>query len=79
LSGTWKTNEGALFGESQGRIVVTVPAKRKTGLEKILGKNVVCIGKVTEDGVMILNKKEKVVEISVENITQAFEKTFKGF
>jgi phosphoribosylformylglycinamidine synthase len=79
LPGTWKMSEGALFSESQGRIVATVPAKRKAQFEKVLGKHVVCIGQVTGDDVNIFNKKEKIVGTSVENITKAFEATFKNY
>ena len=80
LSGTWTTDAAALFSESQGRIIACVAPRARSAFQKILGKNITCIGRVTKDGSVVVRKgEEKIIETAVGELAHAFEKTFKGF
>lgn len=80
LPGTWTSPQAALFSESQGRILCAVPARDKASFTKVLGKNVVMIGRVTKNGMLtVTNKKKNELTIPVETIATAFESTFKGY
>ncbi|MBP6884584.1 MAG: phosphoribosylformylglycinamidine synthase [Candidatus Pacebacteria bacterium] len=80
LSGTWTSPQGALFSESQGRIVCTVSSKNKSAFQKIMGKNCILLGRVTDDEkIVITQNKKKIIETSVEKLAGAFNKTFKGY
>ncbi len=80
MPGTFTEAEGALFSESQGRIVCAVPSRDRAAFEKTMGKNAVCIGKVTKDeSVVVKRGKEMLVETTLGKLVSAFEKTFRGF
>ncbi len=80
LPGTYTSPEAALFSESQGRIVCAVSSRNRAAFEKAMGKNAVNIGKVTNDGTVIVKQgKEEIVETTVGQLAHAFESTFKGF
>ncbi len=80
VPGTYSSAEGALFSESQGRIVCAVPSRDRALFEKAMGKNAVRIGRVTRDeSVVVKREKEIVADTTLGKLVTAFEKTFRGF
>ncbi len=79
LKGNWKEDYEALFSESQGRIVCTVSSKNRKMFEKALGENAKCIGKVTDDTVVVRNGKANLIDTTVADLNKVFTKTFKDY
>jgi phosphoribosylformylglycinamidine synthase len=73
-------NESALFSESAGRFIVTIPAENRIVFEKLFkGMAVKCIGCVTDhhDCLKIFDlNKNALTNLSIEELENAFKKTF---
>jgi len=83
LPGIANRNDNILFSESQGRFVVTVSPRYKSGFEKLMrGHAYAEIGEVTmDDGVLIKDAcdGEVVVHTSAENLLKSYKSTFEGY
>ncbi len=71
IKGNANTVNSKLFSESQGRIIVSVPAKNKSAFEKMV-KNIsyTQIGKVTKDNKFIITDgKNKVINTDIKKLS----------
>jgi phosphoribosylformylglycinamidine synthase len=76
-------NDYILFSESQSRFVVTVAPDLKKKFEKIMhGQKFACIGKVkrNEEGFVVKGPDgEKIVDASLEVLTESYKKTLRDY
>ncbi|MFH1106742.1 MAG: AIR synthase-related protein, partial [Candidatus Micrarchaeota archaeon] len=66
-----------MFSETQGRLVVTVDARKKAEFEKAMAGETTLLGKVTEKEFVIRAGKE-VVRLPVAEMEEAYKKPFAG-
>lgn len=82
LKGDIKSDEAALFSESQGRIIVSINPSKKDDFELVFKGNAFgLIGKVTEgEKVLIKGVKGKtIVETDVRALEKAYKNTFRDY
>jgi phosphoribosylformylglycinamidine synthase subunit PurSL len=77
LAGKWRDSLTALFSESQGRIVVTVPERHQKEFEKIMkGAAVSVLGKVTNEPQFVIRDKQNTMSLSLSEMQEKYEGTF---
>ena len=74
-------NNERLFSESNGRLLVTVPTKKRLQFEQMMnGCSMTCIGVVVDlDEIMIMSGKKKVASVGLTEATQAYRFKFKNY
>jgi len=70
-----------LFNEYPGRFLVTVAAEMGAEIEKeFVGNSCVCIGRVQSDEKIVIRQKGEIsLQMSVSNLLTAYRSTFAGF
>lgn len=73
-------NDYALFSETQSRFVVTVDPAKREGFEKAIPEAKI-IGKITEEPVLKIHglNGKPVIHLTVEEMAEAYRRTFKNF
>jgi len=79
LKGNYKSDYGALYSETQGRIIVSINPKNKDKFEKMMkGNNISLIGQVLKSNDFIIRGKYKkeIINEGVDKILKAYKSTF---
>ena len=80
LPGTAKTPDGALFSESQGRVLVSVDPKKEAAFKKIMeGVPLARIGEVQNDGRFLVRLKDRSFNTTVEQLSVAYRSYFRDW
>lgn len=82
LAGNAGTDRGALFSESQGRVVISVAPTNRKHVERIFGRlPFTCIGQVTDGNGITINglSGRRIVSTDVNKISEAYRNTFRDF
>ena len=81
LPGNWKSLDGALFSESQGRILATVSPKDSAEFEKLMsGVSFSRLGEVTREQIIEISEGRKTIaNLKVEAVLKAYKSTFKNY
>ena len=82
IIGKTSRDDFALFSESQGRILVTIPKENKKAFEKIMVGNVFsAIGKVTKEQKIIIRgfKNQQLINLKLTDAINAYRKTLKNY
>jgi phosphoribosylformylglycinamidine synthase subunit PurSL len=75
-------NDFILFSESQGRILLTINPEKQKEFEELMKENeFYLIGKVREDEKFIVKgiNEKKIIELNVNEMLEAYKKTFKEY
>ena len=70
-----------LYSESQGRLVVTVNPENRERFETAMGQNMVAmVGKIRGDNQFrITQKGRKVVDTTIDRMTESYKSTFRDY
>lgn len=83
LPGTYSREDYALYSQSQGRFVVTIAPQNREKFEKIVGSRGVPfsrIGEVRADSSFVIKSGERnVVQANLEQMTESYKSTFRGY
>jgi len=82
LPGQAVRDDAALFGESQGRILVSVNPKRKKEFEAVMRGNAhACVGKVSTHGEVRMHSRsgKKLSPIKLKDALRAYRSTFRNY
>lgn len=80
LPGTAKAGDAILFSESQGRILVSVPAHKQREFEKLLrGVPCECVGEVTEEPRVRMQLPEADIALDLQALTESYRSFFKDW
>lgn len=80
LPGAAREFDTKLFSESQGRLVVTIPAKNSRQFHALLrGVEYAKIGEVTKKESLELKNADKKIDVSVESLASTYQKPLKNW
>ncbi len=82
IATTLERNDEILFSESQSRFLVTVAPQNKEAFEQLFqGQPIAQIGQVTDDQTLKITSKQgqEILNLTVEQLTNAYKKTFKDY
>ncbi|MBN2344531.1 MAG: phosphoribosylformylglycinamidine synthase [Deltaproteobacteria bacterium] len=79
VPGAPTSNETALFSETPGRLLVTVPATSKDAFEIIMGNAAACIGEVVEEPKLTVLGQggQTVIESDISTLKESWQKTLR--